>query len=240
MAKKITELTELTTAESSDVIPIVDDPSGTPVSKKIQVARLVRPWPDIPPSSPNTEDDEFESTTLNAKWTETTDAANHDHHTTWPSCTYINFTASQNYVITQDYAPAGAFSLTIKAYLSLQSNYHGINLGAYDDDESEAVNACWQWADGVGLKLDQKTANTWSWGVKTLSLPNNNHVYLHLQRDGSNNWGVWCSYDGVSFWICQSTYSKTFTVHHLKIQFSSTSIPTRGGIDWVRRDWITL
>ena len=39
---KITELTALTTAANSDVIPIVDDPSGSPATKKITVANLTK------------------------------------------------------------------------------------------------------------------------------------------------------------------------------------------------------
>lgn len=38
---KITELTELTSAVASDVLPIVDDPGGSPVTKKITVANLL-------------------------------------------------------------------------------------------------------------------------------------------------------------------------------------------------------
>lgn len=38
--QKVTELTNLTTAASEDVFYIVDDPSGTPVSKKITAKNL--------------------------------------------------------------------------------------------------------------------------------------------------------------------------------------------------------
>lgn len=37
---KITELTELTTAAGGDILPIVDDPSGTPVTKKITLTNI--------------------------------------------------------------------------------------------------------------------------------------------------------------------------------------------------------
>jgi hypothetical protein len=39
--KKITELDELTSIESTDLLAIVDDPSGSPVTKKITVANLL-------------------------------------------------------------------------------------------------------------------------------------------------------------------------------------------------------
>ncbi|OGI17727.1 MAG: hypothetical protein A2Z52_00890 [Candidatus Moranbacteria bacterium RBG_19FT_COMBO_42_6] len=38
--KKITELDELVTPQSTDILPIVDDPAGTPVTKKVQVGNL--------------------------------------------------------------------------------------------------------------------------------------------------------------------------------------------------------
>lgn len=38
---KITDLTALTSAADADIIPIVDDPSGTPVTKKITKANLL-------------------------------------------------------------------------------------------------------------------------------------------------------------------------------------------------------
>lgn len=38
---KITALTELTSAATTDILPIVDDPGGTPITKKITVANLL-------------------------------------------------------------------------------------------------------------------------------------------------------------------------------------------------------
>ena len=39
--QRITELDALTTAESTDILPIVDDPSGSPVTKKITTGNIV-------------------------------------------------------------------------------------------------------------------------------------------------------------------------------------------------------
>jgi len=38
---KITALTELTTIADEDIVAVVDDPSGTPVTKKITVPNLL-------------------------------------------------------------------------------------------------------------------------------------------------------------------------------------------------------
>ena len=40
-AKKISELTALTTISGGDLLVIVDDPTGTPVTKKVTVANLL-------------------------------------------------------------------------------------------------------------------------------------------------------------------------------------------------------
>ena len=47
---KITELTELTSVESTDLIAVVDDPSGSPVTKKATVSNL--PAAKAPIASP--------------------------------------------------------------------------------------------------------------------------------------------------------------------------------------------
>jgi len=64
--KKITELTELTTPAYEDLLAIVDDPSGAPVTMKVTALNLL----SAPrPTSPSAYDDEFSSGTLAAKWT---------------------------------------------------------------------------------------------------------------------------------------------------------------------------
>lgn len=40
-SKKVTELTALTTPAGEDLLLIVDDPSGTPISKKVTIANLL-------------------------------------------------------------------------------------------------------------------------------------------------------------------------------------------------------
>jgi hypothetical protein len=49
--KKITELTALTTLANEDLFVVVDDPSGTAVTKKITAATLLAAVPASPPDS---------------------------------------------------------------------------------------------------------------------------------------------------------------------------------------------
>ena len=75
---KITALTELTTVDSADLVAVVDDPSGTAVTKKATAANLVAggstyaKWdPEAPPSSPSAYDDEFDDDSFDTGlWTE--------------------------------------------------------------------------------------------------------------------------------------------------------------------------
>ncbi len=46
--QKITELTELTTPISSDILPIIDDPAGSPVSKKVTMANIAANLTGVP------------------------------------------------------------------------------------------------------------------------------------------------------------------------------------------------
>lgn len=196
--------------------------------------------PDKKPASPNTQDDEFDSSTLDAKWTKTSDAANDDVDTTWKSHAYANFTGNQSYNLSQDYAPGGDFSLTACFHLAARENYQGCHIYAYDNDESDGVRATYEYGGGYASTLSTKDSTTWTYNRSTLSTIQQNKVYLHLQVV-SNLWSVWYSFDGLSFFRV-GTYSKTFTVHHIEVLISQagSSIPCRVGIDWVRRDWITL
>ncbi|HSA07109.1 MAG TPA: hypothetical protein P5556_07995, partial [Candidatus Gastranaerophilales bacterium] len=40
--KTITQLSELTTVEATDILPVIDDPAGTPVTKKATAKNIVK------------------------------------------------------------------------------------------------------------------------------------------------------------------------------------------------------
>lgn len=61
---KITQLTALTTPDNSDLLVIVDDPSGTPITKKITVSDLGtmfggKFWSDVPGTPTRVSDTQF-------------------------------------------------------------------------------------------------------------------------------------------------------------------------------------
>lgn len=289
---KFTGLPAATSVAATDIVPIVADPSGTPVSKQATVAKVIEAGlgstattaaagnhthtyapadatyittaastglsaevaiptlaasPDIPPAAPNTEDDEFGATTLDAKWTESTNAAAHDHSTTWPSMVYVRFSDNQYYRLTQAYAPAGAFSITAKFIIHPSGNYQFAGISAYDSDESNGMRVIFGHNTltntATRAELDSKETGSWSNRGNMDKIPNLGQIYIHLQRDGSNNWQAYASANGLS-WIQLATnaYSKTITVHHFTVALdqNGNSLASRCGIDWVRRNWITL
>jgi hypothetical protein len=205
--------------------------------------------PDIKPSSPNTEDDEFDSSSLDVKWTETINTANaSDIDTTWKSWIFVDFTGDQAYQIDQDYAPgaATAFSITVKGTLAPSANYGGLLLACRNAGDTETVRAQIAYnsssGDPMKFQLDTQDAGSYTFARKSITMPRVNTVYIHLQRDASDNWRAWISIDGLAFYPCGTVYNKSFTVAAFNIalnQQGSTS-PMRCGIDWVRRDWITL
>ena len=198
--------------------------------------------PDIPPASPNTEDDEFNSSVLAAKWTKTSSASSDDVNTTWKSCVYVNFKRDQKYNLSQEYAPTGAFSLTAKFYIAHQADYQQCGITVYDDDESDGVRANYEYTNGYKFNLHAKNGGSWTYNLYGLSLASSNVAYICLSRDDSNNWYSWISFDGRSFWRLSNAHNKSITVHHFELELSQAgaSIPVRCGIDWIRRDWTTL
>ena len=249
VANEIHAITEKTTPVDDDEI-LIEDSADSYNKKRVKISNLPSGggysalWsPDIPPSSPNTEDDEFNSSTLDAKWTKDTDAAADDVDTTWPSHAFAKFTGDQYYSLEQDYAPAGQFSLTMKAHFAQQANYQQVFIEIWDSPGTTGVQFGYAYNGGSRKAfIHSITSGSWTYDVRTLTLSPTNTIYLHIQRDGSNNWRIAVSFDGFSFWVVGSTYSKTFSVDHFKIGIdqNNATIPMLAGIDWVRRDWITL
>lgn len=204
--------------------------------------------PNDIPTSPSAIDDEFNSGSGSVlpNWTVTTSGSpSWDVNTTWKSWLYANFTGDQQIVISKAYAPAGAFTVTMRVSYSTQANYQQLSITAYDSDESDAILCGYGYGGtlphAVGF-VHSRDSSSWNYNRKSLVLPLNSCVYVHMQRDASNNWRTWISFDGMSYWPVSTVYSKTLTVHHVNITLAQAGAtnPTRAGVDWVRFNWITL
>lgn len=199
------------------------------------------------PSTTQTQDDEFNSSSLDAKWSVINNSvAAVDIDTTWRSHIYLRYSGNQRYTIQQSYAPSGAFSLTMAGFLVSLTNFQGAMIRVRDNSNN-AVYAKFVWVNGLqgrldtldaGVETNRRTANLFASSQSYAG-----KFYIQLQRDGSNNWMAWVSYNGL-IWVPVGTsvYSKTMTVDNFQIDFLQDTATTTClvGLDFVRRDWISL
>jgi hypothetical protein len=222
---------------SGDWLPVAPSASGGGLAS-----------PDDPPGSPNTEDDEFDSSSLDAKWTQSlTGAPSVDIDTTWPSHYMAELQAGgskREARITQAYVPAGDFSLTAKC------------VGAFCETDA----ACVLWAlnsagtDGMLVQFRRGVSNmevvfytldasafnarvtvTVGTGEST------DTMYLHMQRVGTSLQAAY-SHNGRSFRHL-GTHTKTYTQEIVRLTSTleaTNTVKVRAGWDWIRRDWLTL
>jgi hypothetical protein len=206
-------------------------------------------YPDAPPGSPNTEDDEFDSSSLDAKWTQSlTGAPSVDIDTSVPSSYIAKLQAggaTRTAQIDQTYAPGGDFSLTAKAIGAFCQSDAGVDIWAMNTAETEGFLL--QHKFGVAapsatfLTLDTSAFNDRGTVVTGPAGGSHDVLYIHIQRVGTTL-SAWYSYNGLSFRRI-ATHTKTFTVNKIRLRANMTNtatVPVWAGWDWVRRDWITF
>jgi hypothetical protein len=88
-----------------------------------------------------------------------------------------------------------------------------------------------------------KDSGSWTYGRSSQTVNQNGFAYLQVQRDGSNNWRAWTSYNGIT-WIeiTSGNYNKSFTVAQiaLSLKLNGATANTHYGCDWIRFNWLTL
>lgn len=212
------------------------------------VPEWVSGHPDTPPPNANAEDDEFESATLAGKWTQTlANSATADVHTTQKSHYWAKFTASnQNAQLTQP-APTGtgAFSLTAKMFMGLTpgGSTPAVYIKALDTVGNNGMYTKLYLSGTAWLasQLRNSGGGFTDLGVLTLGAPRT-HIYLHLQRKAGNVWESWISLDGRA-WLKLVSTTFSFTVNTIGMGLDAgNSLTANGmcGVDWFRRDWLTL
>ena len=213
---------------------------------------VLPPWvayaADTQPSSSHTEDDEFDSSSLNAKWTETkTGSPSIDYDTTMRSHYKFRGVANNNAVIvTQAFAP-GAVDTSLTARIRWSGDTGGAAANIWFGDSSGTTLT-----EGIAARLINPTNSqtfvlvsrdggvTTNRATVTLGAGFTSFV-VHLQRV-SNLWSAHFSNDGWNFFRV-GTFSKTFTIANIHFQFvagSTVDAADRMGLDWIRRDYQTL
>ena len=216
------------------------------------------PYPDNPPSSPSSWDDEFNSATLDAKWTlggpdpegVTGSGTSHDVDTTWPSWLQARIASAStpSFIARQAFAPGAAFSLTVKMAATPAVNYNGVYLYVTDAAMSNAVRGAWEYASPITVQqsnatFSKKVALNWSFGVFSVTDIRSRTYYFHLQWDGLGNWRYWASVNGIS-WneLTSGNYGVSFTPAYLFLCFklNGGTGDYHSGVDWIRANWLTL
>lgn len=191
----------------------------------------------------NAEDDGFDATSLNAKWTQSftgtlpTIAFNSQEAR---SRMLFKFAGAAVGAVTlkQAYSPAGDFSLTAKFQCQWLNSSSILYLYVLNTAETDGV-----FFEVTGLGANQATANLRhlpTFGIQSSIsgfVTRSDGVYAHLQRVGTT-WTAALSFDGVAWQPFPSTLTKTVTINKILLQFAQgIATKERMGIDWVRRDW---
>lgn len=194
---------------------------------------------------PTQYDDDFNSLVLDSKWTVKESAGTVYLGTLIPSHIIIKCSAgTDRYKIEQAYTSTSAVSFTAKVLGPMHVNYSCAMIEVYDADYSDAMRIRLEYNGNVQLRLASKDSGTDSWSRQVVQLSGNtvhSTFFIHLQKDSSHNWFAAASLDGLSF-VRTATYNKSFTPGFVQVtvrQDNSTYGCLRG-IDWFRKDWLTL
>lgn len=198
---------------------------------------------DSPQSSPPTETDEFNSVSLDAKWTVSTNTvAAVLHNTTFKSILAIKFTGNQQYTMSEPCTSSGDFSITVKFHIAPNTNSEGAQFYISDSTIANALICVLAFSSGV-VKIQTSAFQASSFSVltsATLTSGMVTQVYLHAQRE-SGVYRTFYSFDGVSWFPHNTgfTPSPALTVSKLIVEFGRFGATTKQmmGIDFIRRDW---
>lgn len=218
-------------------------------------------YPDDPPGSPSTWDDEFNNGALDAKWSLASSDGDHgaaaytsyDIDTTIPGHIQAHLDSGHSdnaFIIKQSTVPSstGAFSCTLKFSITPFANFMGAYVYFLDSAESNAVRLAFEFGSNSAyltgaVTLSHKDSGSWTFGSSVRTLNITGKMFIHLARDGSNNWRMWASLDGIS-WIevTSSALSKSITLDHFTLTFAlnGASADQHMACDWIRFNWLTL
>ena len=249
------------TGRSTDTLTIVRGQEGTTpaawlVGDKVELrvtAGAIKRYEgdygrDTVPASPTAETEEFNSATRPAKWTQTT---NGSPVIKWnegeaPSCWLVRLNAASEWArLTQAYAPAGNFSVTVK--LSILMTGGGTQrvwpIRVLDSSEQEGVAIIFDNSGGplrvYGIAITGGSNNL----IGTTITPVDRAFahYVHIQRGAANTWTLLHSYDGQTWRIITNNTVKGLTVAKVDLfpDENNAADEMAAAWDWVRFDQFT-
>ncbi len=138
--KKITELTELTTPVSADVLAIVDDPAGTPVTKKITFANVEANITHTNITAGDGSDHADVASNTSASHTQNTDTALGAQSENLDMNTH-KIVGVVDPTVEQDAATKGYVDDLIRSRIELFLTENASDIGSYFDLETDVVIA---------------------------------------------------------------------------------------------------
>lgn len=213
--------------------------------------------PQASPASPAAENDEFTWTSLPAAYTvvNTPGGSNvslYGHQGSFLAIKGPGGGSNDALSIRRTITRSGAFSATFRSEMIGNEQYQGIfisfgdSANLLDGSTGKLIRFGHEFRGSAGVFCDSRDGGSWSYalGSETDSARFRRAIYMHIQRDGSNNWQAWWSTEGAS-WRRFLNTSFTLTISHVAylVTFGGhnpghTIIPA--SLDFVRYDWLTL
>jgi hypothetical protein len=197
--------------------------------------------PDQPPTNPTQWDDEFNTSTLNPKWTVSSNSfTSYNINTTIPSMLYGLAPASATDLqLQQAFVPGSTdFQIRVCWHADPRWGHQGVDLALYD---ATGVNAVRLNFEGNGsssanyIDYAYETTSSWTWTVSPQTLYSGGKLYMHMQRRSNTYWDFFWSQDGIAWCNLARSFNKSFTVANLAVDFNNNA--TYAGTyacDWVR------
>lgn len=211
---------------------------------------------DSHPASPNAANDEFEGSSLAAKWTVINNTAAVVNYSSYiPGSIFIKHTGNTEFSISEAFAPGSSdFSVTFKGYANPQASFDSLGLQISDaavdlintPGSHNGISALFTWS---GTKIVVQL-NGWNSGTRSQSSSlltvgtGQSLIYLHIQRV-SGTYTFWYSFDGAVFLPLSTTgvTVPTFTVANIVLvaaRYGATTPTSYFAFDFVRVNQLFL
>lgn len=210
------------------------------------------PQPADTPDSPNADDEEFESVPSSPWVQETTPDATYEE-VIRPSSWFGlrnkgSGTGTAETVYYKPFTRAGAFSCTMRVSQARKAgNYSHILVSFREGHTSgdKIIQFGAEYGSGYKITAHEYDGSSWSYNIASESDSTLvGELWVHIQRDGSNNWQAWLSPDGVTWGRWLSPHSFSLTIAEVAIAANCASSQAgatqTAAVDFIRFDWLTM
>ncbi len=193
-------------------------------------------------------DDEFEASTLNAKWTQSGSAPTLvSYDDIVRSAVYLRTSGAQDYNIKQSFVPGSSdFALTVCGMMGLYENFNNFALQVEDSTANNWLQIAWVFGTTKKITYAKQVSGSPTFDINVFTVPSQandtitpDQVLLHIQRVGST-WSLWTSYNGNNWQPLTTSHTQTITVDKIMVNLGTgggSSVKLSGCLHWIRKDW---